>query len=95
VKQALEMLRTRAGHTVFVGDNPLKDFIRPNQMGLITIRVLTGEFAGYAYPSIEHAAHYAISSAAMLSGLLIGGSSLNGSANGAHLAAHKSSKAHA
>jgi putative hydrolase of the HAD superfamily len=81
IKYALEKLRTRSSHTMYVGDNPLKDFVRANQLGLVTVRVLTGEYSGYSYPSIEHAAHYTIGGIAQLANLLLGNSiSVGGSA---------------
>jgi putative hydrolase of the HAD superfamily len=80
LKFCLERLRSRYGHSMLVADNPLKDFVRANQMGLITVRVLTGEYSKYSYPSIEHEAHYAISSAAQLPGLLLANTSYSGQA---------------
>jgi putative hydrolase of the HAD superfamily len=67
---ALTELGTRATHTLFVGDNPVRDFSRPRNMGFITVRVLTGEYAKLEYPSPEHAADYEISSIARLPELL-------------------------
>jgi putative hydrolase of the HAD superfamily len=68
---ALAELGTRSTHTLFVGDNPAKDFKRPRMMGMLTVRVRSGEYANVEYPSDEHVADYEISSVARLPGLLI------------------------
>jgi putative hydrolase of the HAD superfamily len=41
---ALEKLGVRAGESVYVGDNPNKDFIGARRIGMRTIRVLLGEY---------------------------------------------------
>lgn len=69
-RELLSQMGTRAARTLFVGDNPVKDFIRARQLGLLTVRVMTGEFANMEYPSGAHAADYAISSVARLPALL-------------------------
>jgi putative hydrolase of the HAD superfamily len=69
-QQVLSELGIRAAHTIFVGDNPLRDFQRPRTMGFITVRVTTGEYASFEYPSAAHAADYQISSVARLPDLL-------------------------
>lgn len=69
-RAALNELGTRATHTLFVGDNPIRDFRRPRIMGFLTVRVLTGEYAKLDYPSPDHAADYEISSIARLPDLL-------------------------
>ncbi len=67
---ALRELGTPAAQTLFVGDNPLRDFLEPRAMGITTVRVMSGEYAGYDYPSPEHAADYQITSVARLPQLL-------------------------
>ncbi len=69
-RMALNEIGTRVTHTLFVGDNPVRDFHRPRNMGFITVRVLTGEYAKLDYPSPEHAADYEISSIARLPELM-------------------------
>jgi putative hydrolase of the HAD superfamily len=69
-RELLSQMGTRAARTLFVGDNPVKDFIRARQLGMLTTRVMTGEFAAMHYPSSAHAADYAISSVARLPELL-------------------------
>lgn len=69
-RAALAELGTRAQQTLFVGDNPGKDFHCARQLGLITARVMGGEFAAAVYPSPDHAADYEISSVARLPALL-------------------------
>jgi putative hydrolase of the HAD superfamily len=67
---AIQSLGCRPAQTIFVADNPIKDFIRANAMGMRTVRVLTGEYGRLDYPSPEHAADYEITSVAQLPGLI-------------------------
>jgi putative hydrolase of the HAD superfamily len=69
-RAALTELGTRATQTMFVGDNPVKDFLRPRQLGFVTVRVMSGEYAKVEYPSADHAADYEISSVSRLPALL-------------------------
>jgi putative hydrolase of the HAD superfamily len=69
-RMVLGELGTRAAHTLFIGDNPVRDFQRPRAMGFVTVRVMTGEYENFDYPSPEHSADYEISSAARLPDLL-------------------------
>ena len=69
-RAALTELGTRVTHTLFVGDNPVKDFFRPRQLGFVTVRVMCGEYAKVEYPSADHYADYEISSVARLPALL-------------------------
>jgi putative hydrolase of the HAD superfamily len=69
-RKAIAELRCRPEQAIFIGDNPVKDFIRARSLGLHTVRVLTGEYAKMDYPSREHAADYQISSVARLPQLL-------------------------
>jgi len=73
-REALARMGTRASRTLFVGDNPVKDFIRARQLGMVTVRVMTGEYANMDYPSREHSADYDISSVARLPDLVKNGS---------------------
>jgi FMN phosphatase YigB (HAD superfamily) len=69
-RELLGQMGTRASRTLFVGDNPVRDFIRAQQLGFVTVRVMTGEYATMDYPSSAHAADYDISSVARLPELL-------------------------
>jgi FMN phosphatase YigB (HAD superfamily) len=71
-RRILADLGIRGPHTLFVADNPLKDFQKPRDLGFITVRVLTGEYANHDYPTREHAADYDLSSVARLPDLLAG-----------------------
>lgn len=42
---AVQKLKERSSHTVFVGNRPRKYFIAAREMSMLTIRVLTGEYA--------------------------------------------------
>jgi len=68
----LTELGTRGPQTTFVADNPLKDFQKPRDLGFITVRVLTGEYANHDYPTRDHGADYDLSSVARLPDLLAG-----------------------
>lgn len=70
---AMDALKIRGKNIAFVGDNPIKDFIRAKRLGLLTIRVHTGEYADYPYPAEEYAADYDISSIAVLPDLMTKG----------------------
>ena len=54
----LDRLEIAAGATVYVADNPLKDFLGARRLGIHTIQVLRpgGEYAGAVAPTPEHAA---------------------------------------
>ena len=56
----LERLGVAAASTVYVADNPLKDFVGARQLGFGTVQVLRagGEYAGVAAPTPEHAADH-------------------------------------
>lgn len=69
-RELVAQMGTRPSRTLFVGDNPVKDFIRARELGLQTVRVMTGEFASRDYPSSAHTADYDISSVARLPDLL-------------------------
>jgi putative hydrolase of the HAD superfamily len=67
----LDRLGTRASEAVYVGDNPLKDFIGSKELGMLTIRIRRG---GGEYDSIEvdneHEANHTIRSLLLLRKLL-------------------------
>lgn len=42
--KAIEKLKVKNTKSVYVGDNPHKDFITPNKLGLVTIRILKGNY---------------------------------------------------
>ena len=42
--KAIEKLKVKKSKSVYVGDNPHKDFITPNKLGLVTIRILKGNY---------------------------------------------------
>jgi putative hydrolase of the HAD superfamily len=44
-RAAISMLRERVAHAVFVGSKPRGDFVAARALGMLTIRVLTGEYA--------------------------------------------------
>ena len=71
-REILKQLGSTPANAMFVGDNPLKDFLRAKALGWVTARVLTGEYADVTYPSPEHAAAYDISSVARLPALFCG-----------------------
>lgn len=41
---ALEKLGAAPGRAVYIGDNPTKDFVGARTLGMVTIRILTGEY---------------------------------------------------
>jgi putative hydrolase of the HAD superfamily len=43
-KKILELLRLTPNEAIYVGDNPLKDFIGAKKLGILTIRLLRGEY---------------------------------------------------
>lgn len=73
-KIVLSKLGVKAIEAVYVGDNPLKDFVPAKKLGLLTIRVRRGDGE---YDSIEsddeHEARYTIPSLSLLTEVLRGG----------------------
>lgn len=67
---SMNRLTVRAGFTLFVADNPFRDFVTVRPLGVQTVRVLTGEYGAFDYPSVLHTADYDISSIARLPELL-------------------------
>jgi putative hydrolase of the HAD superfamily len=67
----LEKLRVGAKESMYVGDNPMKDFIGTKKLGIITVRIRRG---GGEYDSIEldaeHEADYNITSLVKLQELI-------------------------
>jgi putative hydrolase of the HAD superfamily len=61
---ALERLGVNPDEAIYVGDNPLKDFLGARRLGMKTvwIRRATGEYAKQEPPTPEHASDYCIHS---------------------------------
>lgn len=49
-EEALDTLDVSAEEAVFVGDRPTLDFLQPNQLGMHTVRVKTGQYKETAAP---------------------------------------------
>jgi putative hydrolase of the HAD superfamily len=62
---------------VYVGDNPACDFQGPKSLGMLTIGVATGPFAGMA-AAPEQAPHLRVDALEELAGLLAGGERVQG-----------------
>ena len=60
----------RSGQVLYVADNPFKDFITARNLGMLTVRILSGEYSEIEYPSLDHAADYDLSSVARLPELM-------------------------
>ena len=43
-KKAMEKLEASANETVYIGDNPYKDFITARKLGIFTIRIMRGQY---------------------------------------------------
>jgi putative hydrolase of the HAD superfamily len=58
----LEQLQVAAASTVYVADNPLKDFLGARQLGISTVQVVRagGEYASVAAPTPTHAADHVV-----------------------------------
>jgi putative hydrolase of the HAD superfamily len=67
----LEQLNVKAPQAVYIADNPKKDFLGANQIGMYTIwlRQPRGEYAGFMPPTPQYAPHVMISSLQELSEL--------------------------
>ena len=61
-QQAQSRLDTQSLQTMFVGDNPYKDFTSPRRLGWVTVRVMMGEFSSLEYPSRDRMADYDVPS---------------------------------
>ncbi|MCP4363330.1 MAG: HAD family hydrolase [Chloroflexi bacterium] len=68
----LERLGVKASQAVYIADNPKKDFLGANQIGMQTIwlKRAQGEYAGFTPPTFEHVPQITISSWTELQGLL-------------------------
>jgi putative hydrolase of the HAD superfamily len=66
---ALQLLRSSTRNSVYVGDNPNKDFVGAKELGLITIRVKQGEYQKLVMDEIFEA-DYAINSVLEIDKLL-------------------------
>ena len=69
----LERLGTPAAASVYVADNPVKDFLGARRVGMRTVRVRRpgGEYAHLGPPAGEHAPHATIESLRDLEGALV------------------------
>jgi len=69
---ALERLGVNPDDALYVGDNPLKDFLGARRLGMKTvwIRRTTGEYAKQEPPTPEHASDYCIHSLTELRNLI-------------------------
>lgn len=63
-------LKTRKDKVLIIGSNPRKDFELRRKEGFLTLRVLTGEYAGLDYQSEKQRAELCLPSAAHLPGLI-------------------------
>jgi len=70
LQASVSRLSERAGFTLFVADNPFKDFQAARRLGMMSVRVLTGEYSEVEYPSLDHTADYDISSVARVPELM-------------------------
>ena len=68
----LEQLQTAADRSVYVGDNPSKDFLGPNRLGMISVQLKRpqGVYAAVEPSSAEHAAAHEIASLDQLAHLI-------------------------
>jgi putative hydrolase of the HAD superfamily len=67
--RALSLLGARPEESVYVGDNPHKDFITAKKLGMHTIRTLTGPYREVR-PGGEYEASYRVNAVSELSGIL-------------------------
>ena len=76
----LKILKTKAGHSVYVGDNPTKDFRGARQVGMLTIRFShpLGEYSQLIPPTEEHASHLTVTSLRQIEGIIAGTSMRKG-----------------
>lgn len=72
-KEVLKRLRVCGSEAVYIGDNPLKDFLGANAVGMWTVRVrrLDGLYSEFTPPSKEYAPHIEIRSLSDLETVLI------------------------
>jgi putative hydrolase of the HAD superfamily len=63
-ESVLAQLETMPAESVYIGDNPLKDFLGARQLGMYTIQVNhpDSEYGKLQPPSLDHFAHFRISS---------------------------------
>ena len=66
-KIALDKLKVKARESIYVGDNPWKDFLGPKKLGIHTVRIKRGS-GEYDHINVddEHKANYIISNLTML-----------------------------
>ena len=67
----LERLQVKASYSVYIADNPIKDFLGANQVGMHTIwlKQTQGEYVGFTPPTPQHAPHTTVSSLQELRGI--------------------------
>jgi putative hydrolase of the HAD superfamily len=60
----LKQLKVKAPHSIYVGDNPLKDFLGARQAGMYTVRVQRpgAEYTHLEPPSPQHSPHWMVAS---------------------------------
>ena len=70
----LELLSAEAARSIYVADNPLKDFLGARRLGMFTVRVrhTGGEYALQSPPSAQHAPHLTLESLPELAEFLPG-----------------------
>jgi putative hydrolase of the HAD superfamily len=63
-KAVLELLHSEAARSIYVADNPLKDFFGARQLGMFSVRVRrpNGEYASLSPPTAQHAPDLTIES---------------------------------
>ena len=68
----LRRLATDAAQAVYVGDNPLKDFVGARKVGMFTVQVQRtgGEYSDLSPPTPQHAPHALVQSLSELSSVL-------------------------
>ncbi len=50
---ALEKMHVKPNESIYVGDNPLKDFYGANKLGMTTIRIRSGEYANINVENLD------------------------------------------
>jgi putative hydrolase of the HAD superfamily len=62
--ELLKLIDIKPDKCLYVGDNPLKDFLPPNKLGMQTARIIRpgGEYEKAESPAREYAPHYSITS---------------------------------
>jgi len=58
-KKALKILNVHADETIYVGDNPYKDFVNAKRIGMHTVRIMRGQYKNININK-EHDSHFRI-----------------------------------